>query len=139
MLLKGRWVVVDGARLGDVLDRWKKAEAAAAERGIGFVEAMRLLSGVAAEAAPDDAAREDAAWATVTAGPWLDELLGKLREPADDGASARDGAEPRGLSGTLRPYQRAGVRPGSSCSRGSASARAWPTIWASARLFRSSR
>ncbi len=102
VLLRGRWVEVDRARLDRTLRRFRAAEALAAERGLPFAEAMRLLAGVAvaAEGADGDAP----AWARVVAGPWLAETLRTLRAP--DGTGIDPGA---GLHAMLRPYQKAGV------------------------------
>ncbi|MGH8734777.1 MAG: DEAD/DEAH box helicase, partial [Burkholderiales bacterium] len=79
-------------------------ETAAAQEGLSFGEAMRLLAGthvpgdIVASTAPD--------WSTVVAGPWLAKTLADLRDPArlaqlDPGAA---------LKATLRPYQQAGVQ-----------------------------
>ncbi len=45
ILIKGRWVEADGARLRDVLDHWKRVEQAAKRDGVSFHEAMRMLAG----------------------------------------------------------------------------------------------
>ena len=44
-LLRGRWVEVDRKRLGRMLERFQAIERAAAEHGLPFAEAMRLLAG----------------------------------------------------------------------------------------------
>ena len=64
---------------------------------------MRLLAGAAVTGTGRDAGTAD--WSRVTAGPWLAETLRALRAP--DGADAGPGPA---LNGTLRPYQKAGVR-----------------------------
>jgi non-specific serine/threonine protein kinase len=103
-LVRGRWVEVDHDRLNRMLDEFRAVEAAAAQEGLSFGEAMRLLAGahvpgdIVATTAPD--------WSTVVAGPWLAKTLADLREPAqlaqlDPGPA---------LKTTLRPYQHAGVR-----------------------------
>jgi superfamily II DNA or RNA helicase len=86
-LLRGRWVEVDGERLGRMLDQLRQAERAAAG-GLPFAEAMRLLAGAPITAAPTP----DADWSQVVAGPW--------------------GPPPPGRPppATLRPYQQVGVR-----------------------------
>jgi len=106
VLLRGHWVEVDRARLGRTLQRFRDAERLAAESGLTFTEAMRMLAGAAAIATGsdgDDTAVAD--WSRVTAGPWLAETLKALRTP--DGAGADPGPA---LNGTLRPYQKAGVQ-----------------------------
>jgi non-specific serine/threonine protein kinase len=103
-LVRGRWVEVDRDRLRRLLDEFQAVEAAAAQDGLSFGEAMRLLAGahvpgdIVAAAAPD--------WSRVVAGPWLAETLAGLRDPShlahvDPGAALR---------ATLRPYQQVGVR-----------------------------
>jgi superfamily II DNA or RNA helicase len=103
-LVRGRWIEVDRERLNRMLDEFRAVETAAAEEGLSFGEAMRLLAGahvpggIVAATAPD--------WASVVAGPWLAKTLAGLRDPAqlaqlDPGAA---------LKATLRPYQQAGVR-----------------------------
>jgi non-specific serine/threonine protein kinase len=104
-LVRGRWVEVDGARLSRMLDHFRQVERAAADSGLSFAEAMRMIAG--ADVARDgDASRTDADWAQVVAGDWLSETLKGLRSPE---GLAR--VEPgRTLNGTLRPYQQVGVR-----------------------------
>ncbi len=103
-LVRGRWVEVDHERLNRMLDEFRAVETAAAQEGLSFGEAMRLLAGVhvpgdiVAATAPD--------WSSVVAGPWLAKTLAGLRDPAqlaqlDPGAA---------LKATLRPYQQAGMR-----------------------------
>ena len=101
-LIRGRWVEVDRAKLGRMLERFHAIEQAAADGGLAFAEAMRLVAG--ATVAEDAAADPD--WSQVVAGPWLAETLKGLRGPHGL-AQVEPGAE---LKGTLRPYQQAGVR-----------------------------
>jgi len=102
-LLRGVWVEIDRERLRKAMDRFAAAQALAARDGLSFAEAMRLLSGTALSGEDPDSAASD--WAAVNAGPWLAKTLAALREPKGEGA------EPcPGLAGTLRPYQKAGVR-----------------------------
>jgi superfamily II DNA or RNA helicase len=103
VLLRGQWVEIDRARFEKTMTRFREAEALAAQNGMGFAEAMRMLAGAAVTG--DDPTAADADWSRVTAGPWLEETLTALR--AGDG----DGPDPgAGLNGTLRSYQRAGTR-----------------------------
>ena len=87
-----------------MLDEFQAVETAAAQDGLSFGEAMRLLAGahvpgdIVAATAPD--------WSRVVAGPWLAKTLAGLRDPSqlahvDPGAT---------LKATLRPYQQVGVR-----------------------------
>ncbi|HZA34845.1 MAG TPA: DEAD/DEAH box helicase [Vicinamibacterales bacterium] len=103
-LVRGRWVEVDRDRLERLLDQFQAVQKAAAQNGLAFGEAMRLLAGahvpgdIVADTAPD--------WSRVVAGPWLANTLAGLRDPSglahvDPGAA---------LKATLRPYQQVGVR-----------------------------
>ncbi len=102
-LIRGRWVEVDRKKLGRLLERFQAIEQAAANNGLPFAEAMRLMAG----ASLDDAVlADDADWAQLTAGPWLAETLRGMRQP--EGLARIDpGPE---LKASLRPYQQAGVR-----------------------------
>jgi superfamily II DNA or RNA helicase len=104
-LVRGRWVEVDRKRLQRMIQHFGEVERAAAETGLSFGEAVRMLAGAnvtAAEAGGED----EADWAQVVAGPWLAETLRGLR--------SREGLEQIGpgmaLNGTLRPYQQVGLR-----------------------------
>src|SRR5262249_38171046 len=103
VLVRGRWVEVNRERLSQTIDRFREIERAAAEHGLPFGEAMRLLTRADAADA-EDAPGID--WWQVVAGPWLSQVLQGLRSPeglaqADPGAS---------LHALLRPYQQVGVR-----------------------------
>ncbi len=103
--MRGKWVEVDRERLARTLERFEAIERHAADEGLSFSEAMRLLAG--ADIAGDGAA--DAAtidWSETVAGPWLAETLAGLRHP-DGLARINPG---KSLRGTLRHYQQAGVQ-----------------------------
>ena len=102
-LLRGRWVEVDRKKLGRMLERFQAIERAAAEHGLPFAEAMRLLAGASLDEADNSA---DADWSQLVAGPWLADTLQGLRQP-EGLAQVSPGAE---LKATLRPYQQVGVR-----------------------------
>src|SRR5271157_2466192 len=104
-LVRGRWVEVDQQRLKRMIERFGEAERAAAQTGLGFGEAMRMLAG-ANVTAGEDAPGVEPDWGQVVAGPWLAETLKGLRsheglEQIDPGVA---------LHGTLRPYQQVGLR-----------------------------
>ena len=104
-LIRGRWVEVDRDKLGRLLEQFREAERTAAGGGLSFAEAMRMLAGANALAAPSGPAI-DPDWASVAAGPWLAETLKAIRNPE---GLAR--IEPgRDLKTQLRPYQEFGVR-----------------------------
>ena len=102
-LIRGRWVEVDRARLGRLVERFRAIEKSAAEGGLTFAEAMRLVSG-AAIGAESEARSVD--WSEVVAGDWLAQTLRDLRSP--EGLSRIDPGP--GLKASLRPYQHEGVR-----------------------------
>ena len=105
VLFKGNWIEVDRARLAEALERWTAAEQEAAEGGITFAEGMRLLAGAPADLGDEEGPSVDG-WTFAEPGPWMQELLTRLRSP-DALRSALPGRE---LHATLRPYQEAGVR-----------------------------
>ncbi len=103
-LLRGKWVEVDQKKLHEALQHWQELQDDH-ERGISFLEGMRLLAGTqlqSAEVANDDVLQ----WSTVTSGEWLTETLRQIRDP-----HGVLGCEPGiGLNASLRPYQADGVR-----------------------------
>jgi len=102
-LVRGRWVEVDHERLSRMLEHFQMVERAAANNGLSFGEAMRMLAGADVAA---DGGGADPDWAQVVAGRWLHEALKGLRGP-EGLACVEPGAA---LNGTLRPYQQVGVR-----------------------------
>jgi len=103
VLLRGQWVEIDRPRLERAIDRFKGAQKLAEEEGLPFAEAMRLLAGAALSG--DDEQSLVADWSEVTAGPWLAETLKALRSPKGEGVDPGPA-----LKGTLRTYQKAGVK-----------------------------
>lgn len=104
--LRGRWVEIDRERLNRTLEQFKAIEQRAADDGLSFGEAMRLLAGARIAGDPAAGAEIGADWSQVAAGPWLARTLAELRQP--NGSLRAD--PPRSLQGTLRPYQRTGVQ-----------------------------
>src|SRR5438874_1974280 len=104
-LVRGRWVEVDAERLRETLEHFGEIERTAAEQGISFREAMRMLAGTDV-AADGNSAASVAEWGKVAAGPWLAETLKGLR--TQEGLARVDPGP--ALKGTLRPYQQVGVR-----------------------------
>ncbi|MBP0624139.1 DEAD/DEAH box helicase [Cupriavidus consociatus] len=101
-LIRGRWVEVDKNKLGRLLKRFEAMEQAA-QSGLPFNEALRLLAGVSLDDSADPADRD---WSQLVAGPWLSDILQELRQP-EGLAQISPGPE---LQANLRPYQQAGVR-----------------------------
>ncbi|MGC2464678.1 MAG: DEAD/DEAH box helicase [Candidatus Acidiferrum sp.] len=105
-LIRGRWVEIDAERLKRMIEHFSKVEETAAESGLSFAEAMRILAGAdAAGEAISDAPDHD--WSQVVAGPWLAKTLEGLCSPAGLARSVDAG---EALNATLRPYQHVGVR-----------------------------
>ncbi len=103
VLLRGKWIEVDGDQLQSALLQWQRLQDEHAQ-GLTFLQGMRLLAGAPLDDA--DSARATPEWSGVVAGSWLQETLAKIRSP--DGIVE---CEPgRGLQATLRPYQVEGVR-----------------------------
>jgi non-specific serine/threonine protein kinase len=103
--IRGKWVEIDHDRLARTLEQFEAIERRAADEGLSFGEAMRLLAGagIAGEGATGAAAID---WSETVAGPWLAETLAGLRHP--DGLARVD---PRkSLQAALRPYQQAGLQ-----------------------------
>ncbi len=108
VLLKGKWVEVDHAKLQTVLDHWNTLEAARKQGGVSFAEGLRLLAGAQTGAgglASEVGEADVRTWSSVHPGDWLEKALATLRHPSAPAGSA---AVP-GLQATLRPYQAAGV------------------------------
>jgi superfamily II DNA or RNA helicase len=102
-LIRGKWVEVDRERLSLTLAQFEEIERRAADGGLSFGEAMRLVAGVGIDRGDTDDSTAD--WGRTIAGPWLAETLASLRQPGAD-THAKPGRE---LKATLRPYQQAGV------------------------------
>ena len=103
--IRGKWVELDHERLSRTLEQFEAIERDAADKGLSFGEAVRMLAG-AGISGDATAGQADADWSQTVAGPWLAETLEDLRRP---GGPAR--VDPgQSLKGTLRPYQHAGVQ-----------------------------
>jgi superfamily II DNA or RNA helicase len=103
-LMRGRWIEIDRDKLNSVLEHFRQVELAAVTDGLSFGEAMRLLARADAPDKPRLAASAD--WSQVVAGPWLADMLRRLRDPQAEAALDPGAA----LHATLRPYQHVGVR-----------------------------
>ncbi len=105
MQLKGKWVEIDREKLAEALKHWQAVERRVCADGLSFFEGMRLLSGAALErdaaAEVPESAHE---WTGLTAGPFLEAALARLKSPA-----APSDSRPPGLNADLRPYQCTGV------------------------------
>ena len=103
--LRGQWVEVDGDKLREALEQWRRVEAEAGEDGLSFVEGMRLLAGARRDLSSNDPMLDETGWAFVEAGDRLREMLAGLRDPARLAAVQADSS----LLATLRPYQQTGL------------------------------
>jgi superfamily II DNA or RNA helicase len=104
-LVRGRWIEVDPEQLRRTVERFRDTERLAAEHGLSFADAARLLSGADITGDRVDAT-VDPTWSRVTAGPWLASVLADLRAPGRMEAADLE----QDLHGTLREYQQDGVR-----------------------------
>ena len=104
-LVRGKWVEIDHDRLRRTLAQFEALEHRAANEGLSFGEAMRMMAGAGMDG-DGAAAASDAAWSQTVAGPWLAQTLAALRRP--ETASRVDPGQ--SLRGTLRPYQHTGVK-----------------------------
>jgi superfamily II DNA or RNA helicase len=106
VLLKGKWVEVDGDKLREVLEHWKKVQSGLGPGGVPLLEGLRLLSGFdSRQAGEPELETARAAWSSVVAGDAVRELLEEMRQP-EVSAESDPGGD---LHATLRPYQRQGA------------------------------
>ncbi len=105
--LKGKWVEVDREKLAAALEHWKEVERRTRD-GLSFFEGMRLLSGAPLERDTAGAlTAETREWTGLSAGPFLEQTLQRLRAP--EATSGEKATGPAGLKAELRPYQRVGM------------------------------
>src|SRR5262249_19119073 len=102
---RGRWIEVDREKLEKVLERFRIVERTAADTGLTFTEAMRLISttDLADDVLTD---KEGEGWSRIAAGEWLAKTLEGLRHP--DALSRLELGD--ALKTDLRPYQETGLR-----------------------------
>ena len=106
VMIKGRWVEADSAKLQDMLKHWKNAQKMHFSEGISFQKALRLLSGASIDGGEAELLTADAReWSGIEAGEWLKDLLKRLRDPSQVAGIAKH----PDLKATLRPYQQVGV------------------------------
>ena len=103
--VRGRWVEVDRDKLARLINQFRTAEQTAADTGLSFAYAMRLISG-ADNPAGDLTDEEVREWSAISSGEWLAKTLESIRHP-DSLASVTPENE---LNATLRPYQETGVQ-----------------------------
>ena len=129
-LIRGKWVEVDHERLRRTLEQFEAIERHAADDGLSFGEAMRMLAG-AGIAESGSARQADIDWSQTVAGPWLAETLAALRHP--DGLARVDPGSP--FRARCVPISRRACN-GFICSRSSGLERVLPTTWGWARPSR---
>lgn len=106
IFLHGQWVEVDKKKLNEALEHWKMIQEEVGSDGLTYIEGMRLLSGSDKDLKTADFNfDENDTWAYVNAGPWLRDLLFKLRQPE----TIKKRGSTNLLGATLRPYQIIGV------------------------------
>lgn len=104
-LFKGKWIEIDKDKLNDALKHWENLQNNY-EKGLSFVEGMRLLAGADisknSNILDDEETKE---WSTITAGKWLEKTLNQLRNPNN----IKNRLPGKELKTTLRPYQKTGL------------------------------
>ena len=103
--LRGRWVEADGEKLAAALEHWRSVAREAAAGGLSFYDGMRLLAGAAPGAALTELPEALREWSGIEAGPGLRARLERLRHP-----EAEPDPVTAGVTATLRPYQKTGVK-----------------------------
>ncbi|MBU1220213.1 DEAD/DEAH box helicase [Myxococcota bacterium] len=106
VLIKGKWIEVDGEKLTQMLKQWNEVQKQASNGGITFSQAMHMLSGTLANNESETTPDMTPDWSEVIAGKWLSSRLDSLRSP-DLQATVKANA---GLKAELRPYQKSGVQ-----------------------------
>ncbi len=106
VMVKGRWVEADPAKIQDMLKHWKDAQRMHFAGGVTFQQALRLLSGAGIDGGEAKLLTEEAReWSGIQAGDWLKDLLKRLRDPSQLAGITRH----PDLKAELRPYQKTGV------------------------------
>ena len=105
VMFKGQWVEVDGEKLNEALEHWKKVEDSVAEGGISFIEGMRLLAGSPADLSAVERSGAEKEWSSVQAGEGLRKVLDNLGSPGTRALELVGDT----LDATLRPYQEKGL------------------------------
>lgn len=108
--IKGSWVEIDSNKLKQVLSHWKKVERQVKREGLSFSEGMRMLAGAERSIAENVTNAEVAQWSKVIEGPWLQDVLERLRSPQQDGDHQLLEVMQQYLHAGLRPYQQIGVK-----------------------------
>jgi len=104
--LKGKWVEVDAEKLSQAMEQMQALASSANERGLGFVEGMRLLAGASADLQPKIENIETEPWRFIEADRALAAKLLEMRQPSHLKTQLPGAA----LKATLRPYQQTGAR-----------------------------
>lgn len=114
--LGGKWVEVDHRRIHQMLAVWNKAIATTYREGIGFSQAMRMLSGLSSTSdiqsegeTLGENIENDIDWLEVSAGKNFADILKQIRSPEITGKESISAVLTKHLKGTLRPYQYKGV------------------------------
>lgn len=108
--VKVKWVEVDKDKLKQVLSHWKGIERQVKREGLSFVEGLRLLAGVPQHQTEELPLEDITEWSKVIEGPWLNEILTRLRHPEQAGNKNIQTILETFLHTDLRPYQQSGVQ-----------------------------
>jgi len=108
--IKGQWVEVDSDKLNQVLSHWKKVELKVKRDGLSMAEGLRLLAGAPLQQMTELPFEDAAEWSKIVEGPWLNEMLTRLRHPEQIGIKTIQTILQEHLRANLRPYQQSGVQ-----------------------------
>jgi superfamily II DNA or RNA helicase len=110
--LRGRWVEVNSAKIGKLLDHWQKASEFAAGSGLSFGEAMRWTSGLEnpeAALGTEDSKTSSRDIISFRTDDDLTNLLKKLVSPDETELLDNQRIVEEKVKAQLRPYQLKGV------------------------------
>ena len=102
--LKGKWVVVDKAKLQESLDKWKTASDLMQDGRLALSDAMRMLMMKQGDAKIAEILSEDDV--EIGVGEWLRDVMNKMRNPQ----MLKSAKTTKDFKAILRPYQHDGLK-----------------------------
>lgn len=110
VVIRGQWVEVDTKKIAAVVDHWKNVEKQVKRDGMTFAEGLRFLAGTTKLQSLGDISHDVVAWSKIKEGPWLQEIIHKLRHPEQQEDQSVEDILNQHLHARLRPYQIKGVQ-----------------------------